>query len=98
VGYEMMFHLATLIFVVTLCKQFVDRKCQQEYKRGVSDCKEDFKKEVAMSIRSSFRAGIEKGKEDYLREYVIESKEGLRKHWDFNETSIANAINKYEER
>jgi hypothetical protein len=67
-------HLETLIFVVTLGKQFVDRKCKDNYKQGVNDCKEDFKKEIATSIRKSFRAGIEKGKEDIKIEDELYSK------------------------
>jgi hypothetical protein len=75
---NILIHLATLIFVVGLGKQFLDTKCQENYEQGVNDCKEDFKKEVAMSIRNSFRAGIEKGKIDYLFEYELESTETYR--------------------
>jgi hypothetical protein len=89
--------ITTLIIGYRCVKRWVDTKCRENYEQGVNDCKEDLKKEVAASISNSFRAGIEKGKQDYFLECVIESKEELRKYWDFNEISIQNAINRYEE-
>jgi hypothetical protein len=94
---QILTHLVVIITVVREFKRYHDRKCQENYEQGVNDCKEDLKKEVAASISNSFRAGIEKGKQDYFIECVIESKEELRQYWDFNEISIQNAINKYEE-
>ena len=77
-------HIVVIIIVVREFKRFHDRKCQETYEQGVSDCKEDFKKEIATSIRKAFRTGIKKGKQAYLREYELESKEFINGYWDLN--------------
>jgi hypothetical protein len=77
----LLIHLATLIFVVGLGKQFLDTKCQENYEQGVIDSTKGFKIELEDSIRESFRVGIEKGKEDYLFEYELESDETFKEKY-----------------
>ena len=76
---QILTHLVVIIIVVREFKLYHDRKCQETYEQGVSDCKEDFKKEIATTIRKSFRAGIEKGKQDIKIEDELYSNEIYRK-------------------
>ena len=71
---QILTHLVVITIVVREFKLYHDRKCQENYEQGVNDCKEDFKKEIATSIRKSFRAGIEKGKQDLKIEDELYSK------------------------
>jgi hypothetical protein len=59
---NILIHLATLIFVVGLGKQFLDAKCQENYEQGVIDSTKGYKIELEESMKKAFRTGIEQGK------------------------------------
>jgi hypothetical protein len=75
----LLIHLATLIFVVGLGKQFLDTKCQENYEQGVIDSTKGYKIELEESMKKAFRTGIEQGKNHINIEMELASNEIYRK-------------------
>jgi hypothetical protein len=76
---NILIHLATLIFVVGLGKQFLDTKCQENYEQGVIDSTKGYKIELEDSMKKAFRTGIEQGKNHINIEMELASNEIYRK-------------------